>query len=308
MNLTELTKAFSGVSTLGKKEVTFPINGTEITLRVISGPDQVHVDDAMGHLIDDDDFSESAQIQSFFQNTWRETLARSIVQIGNLNLRNLDEIATGEFLDNGVPVVVSKVDAVKKILAEWSPDLLASLNDRYDAMRADSEAEIQLAFNAEPVSYDAEIQRLKDRISELEQRKIQQSDRIRMARETLLKSKLEQKIAARQQGVEEVVDPEDLANPEMPKAQEAPLSAPPERTNRVYTQPLPQEAPPPDEMGPRDIYGDDDSFVDPSDQEAIDRANFVAFERRQEALRRQAAQGAASPGEGSPRHPRFGRG
>jgi hypothetical protein len=161
LNLSQLKELMSPLSNLCQKEKVVDIAGTNVHLRFLNPKEELEVQ----KMLPDLDGSTAVEFADVFR---RETLARSIVQVGGLDLRDLTEVETGETLPNGKAIKISKVEAVVQVMDGWSKFVITKLFEQYGFLSEEIENELDesLIVNVE----DAEIEKtqLQNRINNLE--------------------------------------------------------------------------------------------------------------------------------------------
>jgi len=162
LDISALEAAFARIGEIGKGEVDVEFDGVRVVLRALLPEEDVEVQKyARG------DAEGGTENLLLIERYKRATIAYAVVQVGGLNLRGVTTIPTGEVLENGVPVKVPKVVAVRRIVETWSRQATSLVFQRYAELirRIEDEANSKVQFDKSNV--DAEIERLESRLVEL---------------------------------------------------------------------------------------------------------------------------------------------
>ena len=179
INLQDLERAFAPIAEIGQEEMTFEASGRSLTIRQVLPDEEVEVNKYARIALDEvgsegSDSDKEAALQRFLDRFKVGILCHSIVQIDDMDLRALEFIPTGEVLDNGVPVRIPKFKAMEKIIKPWTRQVLNAVFTKYGELtnRIELKAEKVITFN--PTDLDAEIDRVKARLTDLKKAKSEQ--------------------------------------------------------------------------------------------------------------------------------------
>lgn len=158
---------------LGALEVSFEIDGINITLATIS-PDeendaQVYADEVYRTLPDDTEDEAKTQIVSWLDRYKLGVLCRSIVQIDDIDLRGVTQIETQETTGSGTVIRVQKHIFLREIVGAWSRAVRDVCFTKYGELLYSSEQKARKGVNFEMVDIDSEIQRLEDELRRLKE-------------------------------------------------------------------------------------------------------------------------------------------
>jgi len=308
ISLEALGQAIAPIEQLGQGELTFKVGATPITLRIMTPEAEIDVQRFANETLDDD--GNMAATADYLERFKLAVLSHAIVQVGDLDLRGVKTVETGEFLDDGTtPKKITKIRAVRETILKWSGSIRLAVFRKYGELVEEVERKAEKAVEFKPTDIDAEIERVKARLKELEDEKAKGLENPvetpvgRMSKAVAANDALEQaetseklsRIAAGQVEPEEVepaptpqkppqtarqpVTPTQAAPPPPPKPQEPPSA--PVAPQQAPEQPLP--APPPPQ----------DSFVDSSDPDQMNAA--VAEENRRLMAARMGTSAAQMP-------------
>ena len=160
LNLTQLKELMSPLSNLCQKEKMVDIAGTNVFIKFLNPKQELEVQKLPPEL----DGSTAVEFADVFR---RETLARAIVQVGDLDLRNLTEIETGEVLPNGKTIKVSKEEAVVQVMEGWSKFVITKLFEQYGLLSEEVEKELDKSLIVNLEDTEIEKNQLQSRIDNL---------------------------------------------------------------------------------------------------------------------------------------------
>lgn len=161
LNLSQLKELMAPLSDLCQKEKEVVITGIKICIKHLTPKEELDVQ----RLLPDMEETTAVEFADVFR---RETLARSIVQVGELDLRSLTEIETGEVLPTGLPVKISKEEAVVQVMDGWSKYLLSKLFEQYGTLSEEIEKEMDESLQLNIEDTEIEKEQLESRIVELD--------------------------------------------------------------------------------------------------------------------------------------------
>lgn len=163
INLAQLQELMSPLNELCKKEKEVNISGTRVTLRHLNPQEEIEIQKLLPSIQD-----ENVSGVEFADVFRRETLCRSIVQVNDLDLRDLKELETGEKLPNGTPVKVSKAEAVLQIISSWARPVIGKLFEHYGVLSEEIEKEMDDSLVLNVTDTELEKENLQDRIDNLD--------------------------------------------------------------------------------------------------------------------------------------------
>ena len=161
--LKDLKSAFAPLSEIGHKEKEVDLFNMKITLSTLTPSQESSVQRAVADSQEDTD----ALALEFVDKFRTETLSRCIVQINDFDLRT-PYVATGEILDNGVEVKISKEEAVLDIVSSWSRTVVSQIFNSYALLVEEVEKEIDAKFDLKSLDVKDEKENLQSRLNHLE--------------------------------------------------------------------------------------------------------------------------------------------
>ena len=176
MDLSVLESALSSIGDIGKKELTFEVGNTPITLRTLLPDEEIKIQKVSRGLLQSEDSEEEepdqATVMAFLDEYRIRALSYSIIAVGDLNFRDSEFVYTGEILPNGTKIKVPKNEAVTGILKKFSRSILGLIFQKYSELTELAEVDAENAIDFEPTDPDSEIQRLQGRIEAIQASKI----------------------------------------------------------------------------------------------------------------------------------------
>lgn len=323
ISLAALEAALSEIEQLGHDETTFDVGGTTITMRSLTPEQEVEVQQFAAQAWTEEHDNDAGETLSFVDRFRVETIARALIAVGDLDLRDAEYLETGEVLPNGKAVKEPRHVVLRRIVLRWGGPIRVRIFKRYAAMLKQLAKKAERAIEFEPTDTESEVNRLKARLTELEKEleSEKETDAPSMVAhiaeygevdESVRKSALEQAVppsppaptdeprVARptetQAPVSPVLGPSHTVHRQAPPPQNPPqrqpilpqAAAPPQPTSREPAPPVPHA---PQAQGPPAIQTmDGGSFIGPDDINAA-----VAEANQQLAAARAARGGPAYP-------------
>lgn len=280
LDLSVLRKALAPLAKIGKQELTFDAQGTQVTLRPLLPAEEVEVQKYSASVIDehrveeeksDDDNMSRAAALDYFDRFRIEIIAYAIVQIGTLDLRNVATVATGEVLDNGVEVQIPKTTAMRLFIKEqWSRGMLSLAFYKYGELAQLLQLEADNLARKSASDLDVEIERVEKRLVDLkEEREKRAKGDVNITQKQIL-SILEAEEALERSG-QEALEALPIVPPPPPKE-----PAPPQPRRSV----VPPTSPPPGPVVPEEVQNKFRSSFDDSDDAILEEEQRILAQRR----------------------------
>jgi tRNA(Ile)-lysidine synthase TilS/MesJ len=176
ISLAHLKQALAPLESFGKNESTFQINGLDITIRPLLPVEETFIQKYASNILkentdqdnpEQDNNMTRAAALDYFDRFRVEVLSYSIVQIGDLDLRNEKLVSTGETLENGVEVKVPKNVALRNIILEgWSRNALTLAFESYGSLVESIQSDLEKITKKSTEDLDLEINRLEEKLVE----------------------------------------------------------------------------------------------------------------------------------------------
>jgi len=187
ISLDLLREAMQPLTEVGKDEIEFDAFGTLVAMRPLLPKEEVLVQRAAAVVVEQNRrFEESLREQTegedtaetdsmtrasaldYFDRFRVEVIAHSLVQVGALDLRGVEFVATGETLPNGNPVKVAKPAALRPLVETWSRPMISLVFSKYGELMDRLNKEAGAVIDGDPADLDAEIERLEARLAEVQ--------------------------------------------------------------------------------------------------------------------------------------------
>jgi len=175
LDIQALEKALAPIKEVGMEELVFEVEDQSLTLRPLLPHEEVamqrYAQEALaGH--EDEDGADRYAVMEFMNRFRIETIAYSLVQIDDTDLRDVEYIATGEETSAGKPVRVPKNVALRSIIEkQWSRPMVQATFAKYGELLIKIEMKASSLVEFDPTDIEAEVDRLRGRLTELEDEK-----------------------------------------------------------------------------------------------------------------------------------------
>jgi len=291
VNLKALEAAITRVESIRDLEFTFEAQGLQITLRALRPDQETEVQRYAQAAMEtgSEKKPDQAAFTDFMDRMRHAALGFSLVQIGDLDLRGVEYIETGE-LDGGKSVSVPKWEAIRDMIArEWSRTMLTEVFAKYGELVGRIEINASRSIKFEPIDVEEEITRLEKRIKELRDTKAKQDGRTPGGPRPT--SPDTSAVEAVQKAVDDLLEPAPESEPPPERAPGRRSAVPAAATAPARSQEpsspaagpqVPSTTQVPEETG-IPLPHDGDSFFDPTDPDEALRSET----RRQALLRQQ---------------------
>ena len=178
LDLTALKEALAPLSKIGRDELTFETGGMQLTLRPLLPMEEVAVQRYAASVLDKiqtdeglnptDQMSRAAALD-YFDRFRIEIIAYALVQIDDLNLREVKSIPTGETLENGTAVQMSRTMAMREVVYDWSRAMITVCFAKYGDLVQKIAEEADKIASSSIADIDSEIERIEERLSALKE-------------------------------------------------------------------------------------------------------------------------------------------
>jgi len=165
MKLSDLKSAFQPLLDVSHKEKIVEVAGVSLTLRTISPKEEADIQNSLPVISEGEEGASAMEFVDVFR---KETLSRSIIQVGELNLRQIEYVETEDKTSSGVSVKVRKEEAVHQMMEGWSRPILTSVFNSFTDLVEELEQELNSILLISPSDSEAEVEVLKERINDIE--------------------------------------------------------------------------------------------------------------------------------------------
>jgi len=184
LNLEALERALQSIEDTSHVESTFRVGGDAgvlVTLGLLLPEQEVEVQAYAQEALSDDEEGKESNTKDEamdFLDRWKYgILSYSVQQIGDIDFRGHDYVATGETTDAGVAIKLEKHVAVRKLLRKlWYRPVLNRVFHKYTELLEDGEAKAEKAIQFKPVDLVVEIARRERELAKLKLQLKQQEE------------------------------------------------------------------------------------------------------------------------------------
>ena len=177
LNLDAINNALSTIEEVGKGNLTFEVNGIEITIRLLFPEEEQELQrySSSVYAEDEDEGADSSKTIEYLNKFRLGLLSYAIIEIAGQDLRD-KFVETGVVLSNGVLEKKPKHTVMRSVIQEkWSSQLRDMIFRKYTELQEKVERESEKAIKYEPSDIDSEIKRLEEKVQLLQDRKEQES-------------------------------------------------------------------------------------------------------------------------------------
>ena len=167
LSLKDLRELMAPLTELGKGESTFDINGLAITIRTLTPEEEIATQRYARGALTDGEANDQINALDYLDKFRISCLSYAIVQIGNLDFRNVTTVETGDKLPNGVAVKVKKHEAIMQVMESWSRAMVTAIFQRFTVLAEKIESQVEENLKYDDDHIDAEVARLEEKLSEL---------------------------------------------------------------------------------------------------------------------------------------------
>jgi hypothetical protein len=172
LNLSQLKQALEPIKQLSLAEDSLTLSGVTIYVRILNPKQDFKVQSLSQQVLtdfsEDDAQADRTKILAYLDEFRALTLSMCIVQINDLDLREAAYIETGEKLENGTPIKITKEQALRDIVSEWNRPMQIAVLDCYNALVTKIEEETGTNIEGEFSDNQSELEYLRGRVQELE--------------------------------------------------------------------------------------------------------------------------------------------
>jgi len=275
VTLKALEAAISQIDSIRAHELSFEAGGFPITLRPLRSDEETQVQRySQAAWEGADSEGDPAAYQDFMDRVRLSTLGYSIIQIGELDLRDVEYLDTGEFDENNNAIAMMKHDGVIDLIQkQWTKALCLQVFAKFGELLERVEVAASKLVKFTPTDLDEEIGRLERRLKTLseqrdarenvETKSFVQKQQSAVIQATEEQARVRQEVLENAAGtLEETEQPDEAPQPPRQAPQPPRQAAPPSQPSEPPRQPtappqtpqtpqrrqssLPQEAAPPE--------------------------------------------------------------
>jgi hypothetical protein len=179
MDLEALQRVLAPIEQVGREEITFEAEGHTITLQPLLPKDEVLVQKwaqtaLEGH--EDEKGTDRYAALDFFNKFRIGSISFALIEVDGTDFRGVDFIETTDTTASGKKVRVTRAAALRKIItAQWSRSLVMATFGKYGELMSRVEERGENLVEYEPSDLDAELERVRRRVTDLEAEKERRS-------------------------------------------------------------------------------------------------------------------------------------
>ena len=167
--LKALEAAITQVEKISNHEFCFEIENLKVCLRPLRSHEETEVQryaQVAWENTTDNEEGDTAAYQEFMDRVRLSTLGFSLVQIGDLDLHDIDWIDTGEEDENGNPVSIPKWEAIVELIrTQWTKPLAMQVFQKFGELLERVEIHAARLVDFDPTDLDEEIDRIENRLA-----------------------------------------------------------------------------------------------------------------------------------------------
>lgn len=175
LDLATLKATLQPIRSVGEVEERFMIRDIEVCMRVLSPKEELEIQRwAQQNIITASEAereNDNSLAVEYLNRFKLGCVARSVVEINGVDLRNEEFVTTGEVLANGKPVKVKRVEAIVELIEGWPRPLLTAVFRKFNEIMERCELQSDKSIEFNPPDIDSEIQQLLSRLQTLEEMK-----------------------------------------------------------------------------------------------------------------------------------------
>jgi hypothetical protein len=154
LSLKDIEFATKELIKIGHDEKEVKIGDLSIVIRTLTPTEEAEVQRYISADKSEEDFTTLEFVDLFRIHS----LARAVVEINGLNMRNQEYIETDELLPNGVKVKKSKIDVLAGIFTQFSRFLLGQVFQSFVELNNKAEEEARKLFPEKIIDEEVEIE------------------------------------------------------------------------------------------------------------------------------------------------------
>lgn len=175
-----LEEAFAPITKTNQVEHSFLLNEIPIVVKNLSSEEETELNKISATMLSDSEGENKTEnLAEFLLEIRTTTLAYAIVEVNGKSFREIKTFDTGQKTESGKPIVISKVEALKKYLKKnWSQKLIQDCYEVFEKFKNELEGSTD-EIETEVSDLDLEIQKQKETLEALEKKKSEQMESIK---------------------------------------------------------------------------------------------------------------------------------
>ncbi len=161
----QLERALAPIEKLGQEEITFPVEGNPVTLRLLTPEEENEAQKFAA--VEMGDAENFVAASSFLERLKLAILSYSVIAINDQDFREGDGFIETDEVVNGKQVRIPRYLAMRKLIMRWPGAIRTAMFRKYTELLKKVEQRTQEAIQFEPSDKQAEIERLEKQLATL---------------------------------------------------------------------------------------------------------------------------------------------
>jgi len=163
ISLNQLKSVMNKITQVGYLEKVITLSDNTIVIKTLTPKEESELQKVISDLTKEEDITTL----EFVDRVRKETLSRAIIQVNDLNLRDIEMIETDEVLPNGLKVSISRQEAVSLMIEDLPRLLLGKVFEEMSKLTEEVEEKTNKILSTSALDVKAEVEILEKRISQL---------------------------------------------------------------------------------------------------------------------------------------------
>lgn len=166
MKLSQLKEAFAPLSQIGILRKNFIVKGVEVTLKTLNSKEEALVQKAISEYSEEDDIGALEYVTLFRKHS----LSHAVRGINGVSFEE-PYIETGETLENGTPVKISRDEAVLELLDSLTTNVLSEMFKYLAELTEEAGGDVEKNIDTTTESLEEKEKILTQQLEETKQQK-----------------------------------------------------------------------------------------------------------------------------------------
>lgn len=163
ISLNQLKSVMNKITKVGYLEKAITLSDNTIVIKSLTPKEESELQRVISDLTKEEEITTL----EFVDRVRKETLSRAIIQVNDLNLRDIEMIETDDILPNGLKVSISRQEAVSIMIEDLPRVLLGKVFEEMSKLTEEVEENTNKILNTPSSDVKAEIEILEKRIASL---------------------------------------------------------------------------------------------------------------------------------------------
>lgn len=163
ISLNQLKSVMNKITQVGYLEKVITLSENTIVIKSLTPKEESELQRVISDLTKEEEITTL----EFVDRVRKETLSRAIIQVNDLNLRDIEMVETDDVLPNGLKVSISRQEAVSLMIEDLPRVLLGKVFEEMSKLTEEVEEKTNKILNTSAMDVKAEIEILERRLSQL---------------------------------------------------------------------------------------------------------------------------------------------